>query len=414
MTLFYRYPMRTALGVLVVCLLMLASKAEEPAKSVNRFGISCLKQTSGNSILSPWSLEQSLGMAYLGARGQTRAEMAAVLGFPLDVKADMGAFQRMSKMMADAEKAGAQTLQNANALFVSASLPLRPEWKEVATRDFSSEIESLDFSNHAAAKGKVDAWVNARTGGKIASVLPEDLPPDTVLALVNAIDLDIPWDERFTKELTHEAPFFIERAKSKPVPLMFKQQRMRYLRKPGFKIAALPYAGGKLQFVVILPDAVDGLAAAEAQLTPDLLVDCATLPLAEVRLTLPRFKMQPPASPMKEMLCSLGMKTAFESRADFGGISEKPLFISQVFHRAFIETDEDGTKAAAATATVLIPRNGFPHEVPHEDVVADHPFIFLVQDVQTGACLFIGRLSDPAPEVPAREAVRVPEPGARR
>jgi serpin B len=340
--------------------------------------------------------------------------MSAVLGLPLDVKADAGAFQRMSKMMVEAEKAGAQTLHNANALFVAASLPLRPEWKEVASRDFSSEIESLDFSDRAAARGKIDAWANARTGGKISSAFPEELPPATVLALVNAIDLDIPWDERFTKELTHESPFFIERAKAKPVPLMFKQHRMRYLRKKGFQIAALPYAGGKLQFVVLLPDAVDGLAAVEAQLAPDLLTDCATLPLAEVRLSLPRFKMEPPASPLKEMLCHLGMKTAFESRADFGGISEKPLFISQVFHRAFIETDEDGTKAAAATATVLIPRNGYPHEVPHEDVVADHPFIFLVQDVQTAACLFIGRLTDPAPEVSAREAVKPPESGARR
>jgi serpin B len=103
------------------------------------------------------------------------------------------------------------------------------------------------------------------------------------------------------------------------------------------------------------------------------------------------------------------MRTAFDG-ADFSGISEKPLEISDVFHRTFMETDEDGTKAAAASATILRPKNGFPHEVPHEVVKADHPFIFLVQDVQSGACLFIGRFADPLPETPARASVSGSQP----
>lgn len=256
----------------------------------------------------------------------------------------------------------------------------------------------------------INEWVKAETGGKIPAVIPAGaLHPDSKLVLVNALSFEMPWEERFTKELTREQPFYVAPTKSKTVPLMFKQHQLRYARRKGFQIAALPYTAGAFQFVVILPDAVDGLPAVEAQLTPQLLTECATLPLAEVRLSFPRIKMEPPAVAMKPMLTRLGMGIAFGGQADFRGISDADLAISEVFHRAFIEMDEDGTKAAAATATMLIPKNGHPSEVPHETVTANHPFIFLVQDCRNGACLFIGRVTDPALAQPLETSAPAPK-----
>ena len=371
--------------------------------AVNQFGLACQRQTLGNALISPWSMEQSLGMAYAGSAGETRAAMGRTLGYSGDGMKLLAAFRALGEEVRKAKGIDAQTngLQSANRLFVSERLALKEGWQKLTSGSFFAEAQAVDFSQSEPAEKIINEWVKAETGGKIPAVIPAGaLHPDAKLVLVNALSFEMPWEERFTKELTREQPFYVAPAKSKTVPLMFKQHQLRYARRKGFQIAALPYAAGAFQFVVILPDAVDGLPAVEAQLTPQLLTECATLPLAEVRLSFPRIKMEPPAVAMKPMLTRLGMGIAFGGEANFRGISEADLAIGEVFQRAFIEMDEDGTKAAAATATMLIPKNGHPSEVPHETVTTNHPFIFLVQDCRNGACLFIGRVVDPAPAQP--------------
>jgi serpin B len=183
---------------------------------------------------------------------------------------------------------------------------------------------------------------------------------------------------------------------------MFKQHRLGYAKKDGFQIAALPYAGGTYQFVVFLPDTVDGLAKVEKSITGELLSECARLNPSEVRLSFPRIRLDPPVVSLKQTLAAMGAGLMFDiHKADLSRMVREPVFVSRVYHRAYLELDEEGTKAASATAAVIRPKNGVPREVPHEVVKADHPFLFMIQHVPSGACLFLGRLTDPAPEAAA-------------
>jgi serpin B len=304
-------------------------------------------------------------------------------------------------------------VHNANGIFLNPDATIRAEWKQIAERDFGATVETADFRHLDAAKAEINTWVKDQTKGKITEIIPSDYQHATSMALVNALDFDTPWKERFTLKLTQPAPFFIARGKAKVVPLMFKQHEMRYAHKAGFQMAALPYDGGAFQFVMILPDAVDGLAAVEKQLDASILQECISMPPKEVRLSLPRFKMEGPIRSMKDLLSKLGMAIAFGGGADFTGITKQGAEIAEVFHRTSITLDEDGTAASAASATMMFFRNGVPKEIPHEVVKADHPFLFLIQEVQTGACLFVGRMTDPASEVPATTLApaRVSAPG---
>jgi serine protease inhibitor len=183
-----------------------------------------------------------------------------------------------------------------------------------------------------------------------------------------------------------------------------KQHRMRYARKPGYQIAALPYAGGRMQFTVLVPDAVDGQPAMVVALTPALLGSCAGLSEEEVRLSLPRLNLQyaPPGLP--NIFRKMGMNLAFAPGAGSGFARIGPdLKVSQIVHQASLEFDEDGSKAAAATA-IVVAKNGVPREVPHQVVKADRPFLFMIQHVPTGACIFLGRCGDPDGATAAKAA----------
>jgi serpin B len=385
----------------------IASAADDAAvKAVNQLGLSLLRQTEGNSLISPWSLQQSLSMVYAGAKGKTRDEMKVALGYGEDATALHEGFKQLREAgdaLAPAV-AGVKPLRTANRLFIAKHLPLNADWLDLTKKSYAAEPQVVDFSNLPAATKTINDWVSAQTERKIPSVIPQGaLDRRAKLVIVNALYFDMPWDELFTKGLTQTAPFFLTSGRTKNVPLMFKQHRQRYAHQDGFQIATLPYAGEQLQFLVILPDNANDLAKIEATLTPELLAECTKMHKAEVRLTLPRMKMEPPSMPMKGALQKLGMQAAFDSDADLTGIwkssdGNDPM-IDEIFHRTFIELDENGTKAAASTAVMLRPKNGVPHEIPHVVVRCDHPFVFAIQHVPSGACLFIGRMNDPAPDV---------------
>jgi serpin B len=184
---------------------------------------------------------------------------------------------------------------------------------------------------------------------------------------------------------------------------MRKQYSLPYAKHRGFSAIALPYAGYDLRFLILLPDAPDGLAALEKGITPELLAECATMKPQLVALELPKFKLQPPTVPLGQMLKSLGLKTAFDqprSSANFDRMAPRRpddyLFIGEVFHKTFLALDEKGTEAAAATAVAMFAAAAMPGEPPKPIVVkVDHPFLFAIQHSGSGACLFLGRVADP-------------------
>jgi serpin B len=380
-----------------------STAADTASDSVNATGLALHRQSSvkgGNALLSPWSIQNVMAMVFAGADGKTRTEMDAALHLGGD--AIHPAFKALSAGLAGELPKGAE-LRTANRLFPAESCKLLPGFMETITENYGAATGPLDFSSPEKATGLINTWVSEQTAHKINDLIPKGaLNKDTRLVLTNAVYFKVPWQERFTKELTKELPFYVSAGTQKTLPLMFKQAKMRYAKKKGFQMAALPYSGGALQFTVILPDKVDGLAAVEKTLTPALLAECATMPLSEVRLTIPRFRMEPAAVELQSALSSLGMKSAFTEAANFTRMSREPLFISKVYHKAFIDVNEDGTEAAAATAAEMKKANGHPHEVPHMTVRADHPFVFAIQHVSSGACLFLGRLTDPDPAKPAK------------
>jgi serpin B len=277
---------------------------------------------------------------------------------------------------------------------------LLPGWLTITHTHYAAKAVPLDFRTDPDGAGKaINQWVSDQTAGKIPAIVPDGaLDPLVRVVLASAVYFDLPWDERLTRELTQDQPFHINATQIKTVPLMFKQHRLGYARKDGFQIAVLPYAGGTFQFVVILPDAVDGLPKVEKAITGELLSECARLQPTEVRLSFPRIHLEPPIVSLKRSLTAMGAGAMFDEPpgANFSRMVREGGYVSEVFHRTYLELDEEGTKAAAATATIIRPKNGVPHEVPHEVIKADHPFLFMIQHVPSGACLFLGRLTDPA------------------
>ena len=185
---------------------------------------------------------------------------------------------------------------------------------------------------------------------------------------------------------------------------MQKLGQLRYAKRKGFSAVVLPYSGGDLQFVVLIPDEVDGLGELEKELTADLLDDCAKMNTTEILLHLPKFKFEPPTIQLAAELQGLGMKTAFDippGSANFDRMApRKPndyLAISDVFHRTFIALDEKGTDAAAATAVAMVRTTAMRPMTPQKpiEVKVDRPFIYAIQHVPSGACLFLGRITDP-------------------
>jgi serpin B len=226
----------------------------------------------------------------------------------------------------------------------------------------------------------------------------------TRLVLANAIYLKASWTNPFSDDATKPEPFHVRGTAPVDLSMMRKRDKnFGYAKRDGFTAVSLPYSGDELQFLVLLPDEVNGLPTLESKLTSEMLAQCARLQTRDVDLHLPKFKLQPPTMALAEKLEALGMKTAFDQprgSANFDRMApRKPndyLYISQVFHKTFIAVDEKGTEAAAATAVAMMAGTALRSPPPPPiEVKVDRPFIYAIQHVPSGVCLFLGRVTDP-------------------
>lgn len=410
--------MRKMLLVLLAGVLPALAESESPAAgAINALGIALLKTTepAKNAVLSPYSIQIALAMTYEGAEGGTRGQMAKVLHYPPEGLADQffklsaqlaAVTEKTKKLAAEAKKHGGPSdpvqLAIANRLFGQEGYDFRPAFLESLEKRFDAPLELADFIKDAGgARKRINTWVEERTRDRIKDLLPADaLDRETRLVLVNAIYLKAPWAEAFPEAATKPAAFHLADGKTVEAPTMTRTESSGYDGRAGCTVVALPYVGGDLQFVILLPGKEDGLPALEKKLTPQLLAECAKIPAREVRLFLPKFKLEPPLYELGETLRALGMKSAFdvpEGSANFNGIAPRRpddyLYISNVFHKTFLAVDEQGTEAAAATAVVMARMTAMPAE-PVE-VKVDRPFLFAIQHKPSGACLFLGRVTDP-------------------
>jgi serpin B len=361
-----------------------------------------LRRENGNLAFSPASLWIALAMTWGGARGETAAQMGRVLHArrpPATLLPEAG------QLAASLVAAGPVVFRIANRLFGDQAAEFIPAFLETTRATFGAPLEPVNFRGaHEAARARINDWVAQQTEQRIRELIPRGgVDNFTRLALVNALYFLADWQSEFKKESTHTDSFHLSAMEQKDVRMMYRQMRLPCARGGGRSAIELAYKGGRFAMLLVLPDAVDGLAALEASLTPvsfDGLV--GSLADSEATVLVPKFTIDPPESiELAETLQEMGMPLAFKRHvAEFTGIADpadpgERLFIAKVFHKAFVKVDEKGTEAAAATAVVMAAPMGAAPAPPPFVFRADHPFLFFIRDRQTGLVVFMGRVADP-------------------
>ncbi len=397
-------------------------------RATNAVGIDLYRQLAANSrnpnfALSPYSIESALALAYAGAAGETRTEMARVLRFPADnaplqtefatLRTALDAAAAKTIPLATARTSSTQRTEPlewraANRLFGQPGYPFRESFLTLMSDGFSAPLEFANFlSNPEAARLTVNDWVAGQTKQKILNLIPLGAVTSTTrLILVNALYLKAPWDIPFSNFSTSPRAFHPTPSTTRNVPTMSVSGSFGYAAEEGLTVVTLDYLGSDLQFVIVLPDTGQTTETAAARLTPEHFARWSKLGgpgRREVILAMPKFQVPGTTISLAAALDSLGMPTAFdhpERSANFDGIAPRRLelndylFIKDVFHQSFVAVDEAGTEAAAATAVIMtVPVSAQIPSPPYVQV--DRPFLFAIQHRASGACLFLGRVSDP-------------------
>ncbi len=352
------------------------------------------KYKEENIFFSPFSISNAFAMLYEGARGKTAQEILNVFYFPKKAEERRKGFQSLYQEINKPAKE--YQLSIANALWMQKDYPFLKKYLKIMKKYYSGEANNLDFpKDPEGCRRTINKWVEEKTKERIKDLLPPGtITPLTRLVLTNAIYFKGLWVIPFDKKLTKEEDFKIAPNKSVKVQMMRlpRVQNFPYAETNTLQILEMPYKGNNISMLVLLPKD-SSLAELEKTLTVENLKKWqGMLKREEVEVYFPRFRMERKYS-MADDLKKMGMPSAFEEgEADFSGLTGKrDLFVTAVMHKAFVEVNEEGTEAAAATGIVL-GKTALPR---HFVFRADHPFIFLIQDRKNGNILFIGRLYNP-------------------
>jgi serine protease inhibitor len=346
-------------------------------------------EASGNVVFSPASIAAALKMALAGARGETAAELASALH--LDDPEDAAA---ALTELADIPSGGDLTLSAPNTMWLDDALSVRDEYLRQLAGSVS--VRRCDFAGAPdAARQAINTAVADATAGKITGLIQRGLiGTATRLVLVNAIYLNALWTHPFPAENTKDKPFYPERMSPAAIPSMRLEAPLAYYRGDGCQSVLLPYRDGTLAMAVLLPDGPLSEFTQSAGVRGALSGVLEDGTECQVDLSLPRFRIDT-GFRLEDTLQSLGVRRAFESGADFGGISSEPLSISAIVHKAWIDVGEKGTEAAAATAVVMRSLAMVRKPKPDVRLVVDRPFLFAIADTRTGLPLFLGQLTRP-------------------
>ncbi|KAK8774184.1 hypothetical protein V5799_011277 [Amblyomma americanum] len=353
---------------------------------------------SGNShqniVVSPFSIAAALSMTLAGARERTASEIAAVLHTKDDLihKQFAEFFSKALTYSSDV------TLEVANRLYVEKTFSIFKEYLAILNDCYNSIVMPVNFASEAeAARLAINAWVEEATKSKIKDLLPSGcLDSDTRLVLINAIYFKGLWNQKFNPDATTLRKFHVSKQMIKEIHMMHKQSKFKIAECNDLNVNAveIPYKGDRTSMVILLPGEIDGLEKLEAALTPSKLsVILEGLRSTAVDLSLPRFKVEHNVNLMT-VLQSMGVRKLFAHEADLSGISgKKDLVVSAAFHKAFVEVNEEGTEAAAATALLIRKKMCLNITSPFPFVV-DHPFMFFIRSHDPDVILFAGSVRD--------------------
>jgi len=392
-----------------------------------------LATNSGNLFFSPYSISTCLAMLYAGASGNTEQQMSQVLGFGTNQQQFASLFgQLQAKLEAD-QQTNAIGLNLANALWLQEGFPFLPAFLQTATNQYQANIGQTDFTTPAgddAATQAINDWVAQETWNRIQNIVPPGaINSSTRLVLANAIYFLGLWTIPFQETNTSTQPFYLSSTTLVQVPLMYQpllqvvgadsnlvtvtyNYMQTYPVQSGplssndFQAIELPYGSNQLSMLILLPSQTDGLGWLEQQLSPAFLSNVlGQMRPQPVEIFLPRFTMDS-SFDLGNTLAAMGMPDAFTPFvADFSGIDGgQDLCVSRVLHKAWGQVNEAGTEAAGATVITVVSTGVILPPVFR----ADHPFLFLIRDTQTGSVLFLGRLTNPSPSGnPATPALTV-------
>ncbi|XP_014606418.1 PREDICTED: serine protease inhibitor 3/4-like isoform X5 [Polistes canadensis] len=370
--------------ILAICLVnTMAGPTENRAvqavtEANNQFSTSFFAEVAssnhGNLVTSPLSASVVLSMAAYGARGETQDEMRSVLHLLPESQAKSG----YSSLLTTLNQVTDVELRLANKVFVNNKFSVKPTFQQLTQNAFLSTSKSVDFSQSASAANTINQWVEEQTNHRIKDLVKsESLNGGTAMVLVNAVYFKGNWKKKFDPKLTQDRPFHVSKTEVKNVPTMYRSGKYNYGVLPECKASfiELPYKGEEFSMVIILPDEVDGLAAIEKKLAVHGLGEVLKRGhITDVDVYLPKFKIESSIK-LNEHLKNMGIRKAFSiAEANFSGISDTDLYISEVVQKAFIEVNEEGSEAAGATVTLAYRCLSIPRPPPPPIFKVDRPF----------------------------------------
>jgi serpin B len=371
----------------------------------NKFAIDLMSKLSfgkQNTIISPYSINTALAMTYAGAREKTMTEMATVMHYSLNQEIFHPEFKNFSDFInsLSSKKAG---FENANAIYAQKDYDFLKEFFTTIEKNYGSVLKFVDFhkGDREAIRLEINNWVEGKTHSKIKDLIAKNiLNEDTRMVLVNAIYFLAEWEKEFKKDLTYEGLFNVLTS-GKPEAkvtssFMTTTDNFKYFLDTECAAIELPYSGNKFSMLVILPSINSNLDSFIKKMTYakfKTIVD--GLNHKQVELHLPKFKIETETE-LKDLLSEMGMPLAFSNKADFSGMTGKyDLKIDKVIHKAFVEVDEKGTEAAAATAVVMIRKTAAVEEPEKLIFRADRPFLFFIKDTEKNSIIFMGSVINP-------------------
>lgn len=371
---------------------------KEVIDSANRFAFDLFKPVltdakgTENIMISPFSITSALSMTLNGAAGETFEAMRKTLGLEQKTLEQINnTYLKLMTEMVPVDKR--VVMEIANSVWVEKKLIVKQPFITELRRCYKAEARDIDVTNPDAVD-IVNGWIAEKTHDKITNML-DKLDPGLAMLLINAVYFNGKWRYQFDKADTKEESFYITPSVSKTVPMMHLVENLKAVRHNNLTIAEIPYGQGNYNMIVVLPDENVTTSDVANALTPSIWQEWIGL-LAEnthkVDLSMPRFKYKYKRN-LNDDLINLGMGIAFTDLANFSNISDSRLQISRVLHQTFIETNEEGTEAAAATVVEMIITVANPTTV--EKVILDHPFLYFIRETSTGTILFMGRVSDP-------------------
>ncbi len=371
------------------------------------------EEKEGNLFYSPYSISTALAMTYAGARGETAEQMAGALNFELPDERLHSAFNALREELAERGKGremmvvqpeGEPVKENiegfrlsiVNALWGQEGYDFLSDYLDLVERYYGGGLRTLDFINEPEpSRLEINNWASEQTEGRIKDLLPPGvINPLTRLILTNAIYFKARWEHEFSEGVTQDDTFYLLDGSEVTVLMMHQQTRFAYAEGDDYQAVRLPYLGGEIAMVVLLPEEGRFKAFEDSLDLGRLNKIIGNMESREVKLALPKFEFETEYT-LNKTLADLGMTDAFnQGAADFSGMTgNQELFISDAIHKAFVSVDEKGTEAAAVTAIAMVA--SAPPSGP-VDFTANRPFIFLIQDIKTGAILFVGRVLNPA------------------